>query len=94
MTCFEDCIYYERCEHQNPNLCGVAAPCTCFPAGDIDNCPICGGKIWIYPTAEEPDCGYPGPAVLRLADLTDEQMAMLLMWREHNAELEVLDPSE
>ena len=45
MTCFEDCIYYERCEHQNPNLCGVAAPCTCFPAGDIDNCPICGGKM-------------------------------------------------
>ena len=50
MSCFEDCIYYAECEHRNPDLCGVAAPCSCFPSGDTDNCPVCKGKIWIYPS--------------------------------------------
>ena len=85
MTCFKDCIHYEECEHQEPNLCGVAAPCSCFPAGP-DDCPICGGKIWIYPTVECPGDGYPGPAVLLVADLSDEQMTMFLAWRNRDEE--------
>ena len=94
MSCFEDCIYYAECEHRNPNLCGVAAPCSCFPGGDTDNCPVCKGKIWIYPTADEPNCGYPGPAILRLADLGDEQMTILLMWRDRDEELAALEMVE
>ena len=90
MTCFKDCIHYEECEHQEPNLCGVAAPCPCFPAGS-DDCPICGGKIWIYPTAESPGDGLPGPAALRLADLSDEQMTLLLTWRDRDEEMAALE---
>ncbi len=82
MSCFEDCIHYAGCEHRNPNLCGVAAPCSCFPGGDVENCPVCGGKIWIYPTLECPGDGYPGPAVLRVADLTEDQKRWLAMWAE------------
>jgi len=90
MTCFKDCIYYEKCEHLNPNLCGVAAPCCHFPFCS-DDCPECGGKCWIYPTAECPGDGYPGPAVLRLVDLSDEQMTMLLMWRDRDEEMAALE---
>jgi hypothetical protein len=68
----------------------VAAPCTCFPFGP-DDCPICEGKIWIYPTAESPCDGLPGPAVLRLVDLSDEQMTMLLMWRDRDEEMAALE---
>jgi len=50
MSRFEGCIYYAECEHRNPNPCGVAAPCSCFPGGDTDNCSVCRGKIWIYPS--------------------------------------------
>lgn len=94
MSCFEDCIYYVECEHRNPNLCGVAAPCSCFPGGDVENCPVCEGKIWIYPTGEHPGDGYPGPAVLRLEDLSDDQMTMLLMWRDRDEELAALEMVE
>lgn len=55
MTCFEDCIHHRECEHREPNLCGVAAPCSCFPIGPND-CPICNGKIWIYPTTVAGAC--------------------------------------
>jgi hypothetical protein len=43
---------------------------------------VCGGKIWIYPTLECPGDGYPGPAVLRVADLTEDQKRWLAMWAE------------
>ena len=61
---------------------------------DIICCPVCKGKIWIYPTADEPNCGYPGPAILRLADLGDEQMTMLIMWRDRDEELAALEMVE
>jgi hypothetical protein len=43
---------------------------------------------------EHPGDGYPGPAVLRLADLSDDQMTMLLMWRDRDEELVALEMVE
>ena len=71
MSCFEDCIHYAGCEHRNPNLCGVAAPCSCFPAGDTDNCPCMQGRakpntlyiwelIYEYEAAEQHKTKTPG----------------------------------
>lgn len=82
--CFEDCLYFPDCEHEEPNFCEVAAPCIRFPFCD-KNCE-CEGCYWIYPTKEHPGSGFPGPAKLKVEDLTEEQIALLDEWNKRRLE--------
>jgi hypothetical protein len=82
--CFTDCLYFADCEHEEPNFCGVAAPCRGFPFCD-ETCPDCGGCYWIYPTREHPTAVLPGPARIKVDDLTDEEIARLNEWNKKNS---------
>ncbi len=67
-----DCIYHAQCEHQEPNLCGVAVPGPLDENGDFE---------WSYPVAEFPAAGAPGPVKLRWAEIDPGRLM-----RPHNPE--------
>jgi len=79
--CFEDCLYYSKCEHHEPNFCGIAAVCRGFPFCD-ESCPDCHGEYWIYPTEDDPTAGYQEQPRLKCSDLSEEEREQLKQWRE------------
>jgi len=75
--CFSGCLYFDRCEHQEPNLCGVAVP---RQRSWEDDEPWDDIK-WDYPTVGAPTPGYTGPPRLWFSELSDWQLRDWIDWR-------------